>query len=744
MPRPDQFFEWQTLVERNSVTSLGSRERLRILWGLFIVLCLAIFGRAAQLELTQGAAFRTAAAQPGRQNEILPAERGRILARDGTVLAEDERVVGLAVQYRYLEDPPNPAWLRSQARSRLPRPLRQQRLAEATADVLAERKTLHRRLADCCGLSPAEWQLRTARIQQRVEAVAKRVNRLRRDRLARLQAAEQNVEEAGDGGADAAGADAWRRAIADLFAEDESRPPESIVIAEQVAYHIVVDVIPPNVAAAIRAEPARYPATKLIETTRRAYPAGSLAANLVGHVGPFDPQSDPKNANDLQQQGEQSPSIRVAGTIAVKRQNENPAPKRTVGRLGVERGFESALRGQPGLRTHLTDHRGQWLATQSSQDATRGGDVVLALDPTVQRAAETLLDRALQGRSTRAHAEGDATAPATGGAIVVMDIHSGELLAAASAPRFDPNLFTHGDNESLTSLLSAPGHPLFDRVSKMALPPGSVFKIITAAAMLETHAITPETPLVCQGYLHEPDRLRCAVYRNSGVGHGEIQLTEALEQSCNVFFFHFGGEMGPGPLVAWAERFGAGRRTGVDLPDEASGRLGTPGSLPRIAGRAWQASDTYGLAVGQGPLAVTPLQVARWVAAIANGGTLVTPRVTRAGSDNSPNTAGAAERLPLAATTLAAIQEGMERVVSNPNGTGYATVRLAWPTIAGKTGTAEIGGDQAEHAWFAGYTPAENPQWAIVVVLEHGGNGATAAGPIARRLVQALHQADYL
>jgi penicillin-binding protein 2 len=325
-----------------------------------------------------------------------------------------------------------------------------------------------------------------------------------------------------------------------------------------------------------------------------------------------------------------------------------------------------------------------------------------------------------------------------------MDVHSGELLAAASAPRFDPNLFTRGDDGSLQALLSAPGHPLFDRVSRMALPPGSVFKIVAAAALLETHAITRETPLACQGYLHEPDRLRCAVYRNSGVGHGEIKLTEALEQSCNVFFFHFAGEMGPGPLVAWAERFGAGRRTGVDLPDESPGRLGTPGSLPRIAGRAWQAGDTYGLAVGQGPLAATPLQVARWVAAIANGGTLVTPRVTRAVSDNTPKAAGAGERLPVAATTLAAIREGMERVVSNPNGTGYATVRLTWPTIAGKTGTAEVGGDQAEHAWFAGYTPADNPQWAIVVVLEHGGNGATAAGPIARRLVQALHQTDYL
>jgi penicillin-binding protein 2 len=221
-------------------------------------------------------------------------------------------------------------------------------------------------------------------------------------------------------------------------------------------------------------------------------------------------------------------------------------------------------------------------------------------------------------------------------------------------------------------------------------------------------------------------------------------LTEALEQSCNVFFFKFAGEMGPGPLVTWAERFGAGRCSGVDLPDEATGRLGTPGSLPRIAGRPWQATDTCGLAVGQGPIAVTPLQVVRWVAAIANGGILVTPRVTRVAPDDSPPGADAGQRLPLAPRTLAALREGMERVVGSPQGTGYATVRLTRPTIAGKTGTAEVGGDLVEHAWFAGYTPAEHPKWAIVVVLEHGGSGATAAGPLARRLVQALHQADYL
>ncbi len=325
-----------------------------------------------------------------------------------------------------------------------------------------------------------------------------------------------------------------------------------------------------------------------------------------------------------------------------------------------------------------------------------------------------------------------------------MDIHSGELLAAAGAPRFDPNVFSGGDEAAMQALWTAPGRPLFDRVSKMALPPGSVFKLISAAALLESRAITRDTPLVCQGYLHEPHHLRCAIFRANGAGHGAIQLTGAIEQSCNVFFFHFAEEAGPGPLVAWAERFAVGRRTGIDLPDEAPGHLATPGSMPRLAKRAWQASDTYSLSVGQGPITATPLQVARWVAAIANGGSLVTPRVTRATAESSDREAASGDRLPLTPATLATLREGMEQVVSSPSGTGYATVRLAWPTIAGKTGTAEVGVNLPDHAWFAGYTPAEAPRWAIVVALEHGGSGATAAGPIARRMAQVLHQTGHL
>ncbi len=152
-----------------------------------------------------------------------------------------------------------------------------------------------------------------------------------------------------------------------------------------------------------------------------------------------------------------------------------------------------------------------------------------------------------------------------------MDVRSGAILAAASAPAFDPNLFARGSSEQLAALLSDRSTPLFDRVSHMAIPPGSTFKTLTAVALVESGTISPRTSFLCQGYLHQPDRQRCEIYVRQGVGHGEVTLTDALAESCNVYFFHFAGRMGPRPLVDWADRFGFGRPTGVDLPGEAAG-----------------------------------------------------------------------------------------------------------------------------------------------------------------------------
>ncbi len=433
------------------------------------------------------------------------------------------------------------------------------------------------------------------------------------------------------------------------------------------------------------------------------------------------------------------------------------------------RQYESLLRGRRGLALETTDHSGRLLGTTRQREPGVGRDLVLTLDPKLQAAAETLLDSALERRSL-----GASPPEPAGGAIVVMDVRDGSIRASASAPAFSPGVFAGGQGSRSAALLDDPAHPLFDRVLKMAIPPGSVFKIVTAAALLESAKLDPDETYTCHGYLDSPDRWRCAIYQRYGVGHGLVMLADALAVSCNVYFFHHARLLGPEPLVDWAFRCGFGRVTGVDLPGESPGALPTPESVRRVEGRAWRTADTLSLAIGQGTLEATPLQVARLLAAVANGGQLVTPHVVSglglpvsddeqpAGKVVSGPWSGAGKLTPaatpvdgaihvpsprpiagLGAPTLSAIRRGLEQAVSDPRGTAHAAMDMESIGVAGKTGTAQAGPGRAEHAWFAGYVPADEPRVALVVVLEHAGNADETAGPVARRLVLEMKKLGY-
>jgi len=328
--------------------------------------------------------------------------------------------------------------------------------------------------------------------------------------------------------------------------------------------------------------------------------------------------------------------------------------------------------------------------------------------------------------------------------VVVMELRSGRLLASASAPRFDPNRL--GESAELVRLAADASGPLFDRPTKMAIPPGSVFKPLTAVALLESGTVEPTQTYFCQGFFERPDRERCLIYRRYGEGHDTIDLADALARSCNSYFFHFATDSGPAPLMDWAARFGFGQRTGIDLPDEARGSV--PTQLASSADHPWTPADTRALAIGQSGLTVTPLQIMRMMGALATDGQLLTPRITRGLGLAAEGDTGPPDDLPPAAApqqieglhhaTLEAVRLGLEHAVTDPHGTAHRTASLAGLTIAGKTGTAETGGGQADHAWFAGYAPAEQPRVAFVVVLEHGGGGSDAAAPIARKLLAEL------
>ena len=417
-----------------------------------------------------------------------------------------------------------------------------------------------------------------------------------------------------------------------------------------------------------------------------------------------------------------------------------------VGRMGVERQYDALLQGHSGTAVEQVDRRGRVITSYREAEPIAGRDIELTLDIRLQRTAEELLQSALlRKRGQNYLTKENSSDPFSGGAVVVMDVRSGAILAAASAPAFDPNVFSRGNDKELATLLANPSKPLFDRTSQMAIPPGSAFKTLTAVALLESATINAATPFSCRGYLHDPDRQRCELFVKQGIGHGEITLSDALAESCNVYFFHFAGLLGPRPLIEWARRFGFGKPTGIDLPGEAAGTIPCPENIRDLERHTWRTTDTQAMAIGQSSLAVTPLQMLRMMAAVANGGRSVTPHVAKQGSGGRvQGRTDRQESIRLSRKTLDAVRDGLQRVVADPKGTAHGTVFMESTAIAGKTGTAETGEDRASHAWFVGYAPADEPKIAFVVVLEHAGDAATAAGPVAKRLVIRMEQLGIL
>jgi penicillin-binding protein 2 len=745
--RPSQYFDWNSLAAEGAEEQQGADARGRLRWVLAaIAACAAVvFARVVALECFYGEAYRREAAQPIKRIERTAGARGRILARDGTVLAYDRQVAALAVHYRYLEQPPNPRWLEQTARQRLPRAERRRRESVEAEQrrILAQRAELAGRLATLCGRTPADFQRRAQEIQSRVTRIAEHVNERRRklyDRRLARAAAERNAAEQGETWAGRLG-----RRLADiLVARDGPVPFSRISVAEEVDYHVLFEDLSLAAVAEIEGRPERYPGVRIVERRRRVYPSGDLAANVLGHLGPIeaDELQAGQQPSDDEENGERSDDSDFAYHA-----------DDWVGRTGAERQFETALRGKAGLAIERSNRSGRVLSVEQTREPEAGSDLTLSIDPAVQRLAETLLDQTLARRPRQAN---DELAEA-GGAVVALDVRTGAILAAASAPRYDPNDFAAGDSGAAQDLLSQPDRPLFDRAIRMAIPPGSVFKPLTAIALLEHQVVSPEELFYCQGYLHQPTRQRCMIYRRQQRGHESISLCDALAQSCNVYFFHFAERAGAAPLVAWAEKFGFGAATGVDLPFEPAGTLPAPATVRQRHGHVWRDGDTLALAIGQGELTATPLQVARLMAAVANGGRLVQPHLAlRLGiaasdlagaSDNDNATSlGLAASEPidgLHAASLEAVRRGLEQVVADPAGTGHRTVYCQTIDIAGKTGTAETGGDREDHAWFAGYAPAESPVVAFAVALEHAGSGGDVAGPIAKRLVQKMELLGY-
>jgi len=426
----------------------------------------------------------------------------------------------------------------------------------------------------------------------------------------------------------------------------------------------------------------------VVADAARHYPHGSLAAHALGYVREIGPE-------DL---ARQESADRQAGDL--------------IGKEGVEKMCEVALRGTDGGDQIEVDATGRVVRTLGTAPPTSGRRLRLALDLDLQRVAEEALGNRV-------------------GAVVAMDPRTGELLALASHPCYDPNVFTRPLGRREWQRLNGPDRPQQNRATSGLYAPGSVFKIVTAAAALEGGACKEETRFFCGGRISLGKwSLRC--WKREG--HGPLNFLQGFAQSCNVMFATLGGRVGAEKLAEMARRFGLGERTGIDVPEESRGLIPTEAWKRDRRHEPWYAGDTYQMAIGQGDTLVTPLQVAREVAVVANGGWLVQPHLLVSVEGEAEQPRWERRSVGLRPETLAALRAGMEAVVA-PGGTAHSIASPEY-AIAGKTGTAEATGGEP-HAWFAGYAPAEDPRLVVVALVEHGGHGSATAAPIARRVFDA-------
>lgn len=430
------------------------------------------------------------------------------------------------------------------------------------------------------------------------------------------------------------------------------------------------------------------PGVSLQDKAARVYPLGSVAAHVVGYV------THP-TAEDLKQ-------------LAAQGYDESD----WVGRAGIEASAEQQLSGTRGGAIQIVDQAGKVVREIARKAAVPGQDVHLTLDGAIQNEA--------------ANALGDKI-----GSVVVLDPRDNSVLALASQPSFDPNQFVIGLSDDQWQQLNGSDQPLVLRATSSAYPTGSIFKVITMAAGLEKGATTASTVYDCgMDWNGLP-----GVTLHNWQPEGMLRLSEALTESCNPAFYEIGlklDQQDPTILPSFARTFGLGKPTGTAGVQEVAGTVPDPTWKQQQIGEPWTSGDAVNLAIGQGYLLATPLQMANAYAALARGGSRLTPELM---ADQKPNELGS---LDLQASTLGTILDGMQRVTSTPAGTAYYAFKDEKLPIAAKTGSAENENPDA-HAWFVGFTPPTNPTLLVLVMVEGGQHGGTVAAPIARDLIDMAY-----
>jgi len=431
---------------------------------------------------------------------------------------------------------------------------------------------------------------------------------------------------------------------------------------------------------------------------QRVYPTSTFAAHLLGYVREV---SDDQMKQGRYRRGDM------------------------IGQSGLERLLDEYLRGRDGGERIEVDALGRPVQVMRREEPDPGAQVITTVDRRIQEAAE----RAMAGRS---------------GAVVVMDPRNGDVLAMTSSPAFElDRLAGNLDKEEWLKVIRDPLTPLMNRALQSQYAPGSVFKVVVAAAGLQEGSLTPMDRIYCNGEFH----LGQWTFKDwKEGGHGHVDTRTALIHSCNIFFYQAGLKVGPAAIARYAEAFGLGAPSGIDLGGEKPGLVPFLDGRRRVDGRKWQAGDTVNMAIGQGQVLVTPMQVARMMSAVANGGVLWRPRLVQRvervdGSLAYSSSSKMTGRVDLSPIVWAFLRHALSGVV-NEGGTGGAA-RIPGVEVAGKTGTAQSvnKSDAAkgqDHAWFASFAPAQDPEVVVVVLVERGGKGGQVAAPIAHQIYQSI------
>ena len=478
----------------------------------------------------------------------------------------------------------------------------------------------------------------------------------------------------------------------------------------------IADEIPREAVAEFSESSDKFPGINIVTEPIREYTSETLASHILGYASTisseeYETRKDRYTQNDI------------------------------IGKTGIEYVFEEYLKGQDGTKQIDMAVDGTITSEYTSEEAVAGSNVVLTIDSNLQKITEQALEANIQKIASGGFGQRFDT---NAGSCVVMNVKTGEVLAMASYPNYNPADFIGGiSTENWNKYNTDSAKPLMNKAVQNSYPPGSIFKMVTAIAGLQSGAIT-RTERINDTGIYRKYNLTwpCWYYTDYHRGHGYLNVSGAIEKSCNYFFYETGDRMGIETLARYARYFGLGVKTGIELPSETSGAMATP-EYAETVGVTWTKGQTINASIGQGLDAFSPLQMTKYVSMLANGGndidvTIVKDVIRADGTEVSTEelnnfinqklglTSEESEDLQISQENLNAVLQGMKSVTSDTTGTAYVRFQDFNISVGGKTGSAEAIGNNGEdvvHAWFAGYAPFEDPEIAIVVMVENGGHG---------------------